>query len=73
MSLQFNVKPKAMEAVAKQLRLLSWAVGGIITAAGYQLSSVWVLVTSSVIWAALQGVAFVLECYEDEVNERSKL
>lgn len=70
MGLKFYFNQKAWEAAAKQLRAVSWGVGGVITATGYQLSSGWVLAVSCITWLVLQTAAFVLESVKHE--ERSK-
>lgn len=73
MGLKFYFNQKAWEAAAKQLRAVSWGVGGVATAAGYQLSNGWVLVASGLTWLILQAGAFVLESVKHEHNdERSK-
>lgn len=73
MALQLYFSQKAWEAVAKQFRLASWAIGGLVTAAGYQLSNGWVLAASVATWLVLQTGAFVLESVKHEHDdERSK-
>jgi hypothetical protein len=73
MGLKFYFNQKTWEAAAKQLRAVSWGIGGLVTAAGYQISNGWVLVASIFSWFFLQLCAFVLESIKHENDdERSK-
>ena len=71
MGLKLYFNQKAWETAAKQMRLLAWGIGSIVTAAGYHLSNGWVLLTSGLTWLILQVAAFVLESVKHEHDERS--
>jgi len=73
MGLKFYFNQKTWEAAAKQFRAVSWGIGGLVTAAGYQISNGWVLAASGFAWLVLQVCAFVLESVKHEHDdERSK-
>jgi hypothetical protein len=57
--LKFHFNPKAVEALAKELRRASWGIAITAAAGGMKApeSAAWVIVGSAIIWALLQCAA----------------
>jgi len=68
MGLRFYFNPKALEALAKELRRASWGIGVAAAAGGIKLDNVWVLLAGGTAWLVLQAAAVALEsvCTEEE-------
>jgi len=72
MGFKFYFNRKAWETIAKQLRIASWGIGGIVTAGGFQLNNAWVLLASGITWLVLQVSALVLESIKYDGKEGEK-
>jgi len=66
MGLKFYFNQKAWEALAKELRRVSWYVGVLLSACGYNLKNAWVLLFGAAFWSALQLIALLLESIKNE-------
>jgi len=69
--LKFHFNPKAVEALAKELRRASWGIAIAAAAGGINVpdTAAWVTVGAAVIWVILQSVAFALESLKNEEKE----
>lgn len=70
MGLKIVFNPKAMEALAKELRRASWGVTVAAGAGGIKLENTWVLIAGGATWVILQIAAAVLESIQDERSQK---
>lgn len=70
MGLKIVFNPKAMEALAKELRRASWGVAVAAGTGGIKLENTWVLIAGGATWVVLQTAAAVLESIQDERSQK---
>ena len=70
MGLKIVFNPKAMEALAKELRRASWGVTVAAGAGGLKFESTWVLIAGGATWVILQIAAAALESIQDERSQK---
>lgn len=70
MGLKMVFNPKAMEALAKELRRASWGVTVAAGAGGIKLENTWVLIAGGATWVILQIAAAALESIQDERSKK---
>jgi hypothetical protein len=66
--LKFYFNPKAMEALAKELRRASWGAAVASAAIGYHVGDGLSALYGASAWIVLQVFAFVLESLKDDVG-----
>ncbi|WP_126448366.1 hypothetical protein [Sulfuricystis multivorans] len=66
MGLKLYFNPKALEALAKELRRASWGVGAAAAVGGVKLENASVLVAGGLGWLVLQVAAVALESIREE-------
>ncbi|MDD5056518.1 MAG: hypothetical protein PHQ60_01995 [Sideroxydans sp.] len=70
MGLKLYFNQKAVEALARELRRISWGVSATAAAGGFKLDSTWVWLAGGTAWLGLQATAVVLESIKYERDEK---